>query len=89
MKQIDLNSRKNPQELEILKKVEPVVNSMGYDLRDLEVLGSARSPIVRVTLDKKILKMRLLALKTARKFISFWGLCLMSGILFLETTPWK
>ena len=51
--ELDLNSRKTPQEKEILLKVEPVVNSMGYDLRDLEILGSGRSPLVRVTLDRK------------------------------------
>src|SRR5436305_869460 len=43
---------KNPIEKELIAKVEPILASMGYALRDLEVLGaSGRSAVIRVTLD--------------------------------------
>jgi ribosome maturation factor RimP len=35
----------------LIEKITPVVGQLGYALRDVEVMGSARAPTVRVTLD--------------------------------------
>ncbi len=42
---------KSQLELELIAKVEPVVTSLNYLLRDLEVLGKS-SPTIRITIDK-------------------------------------
>jgi len=42
---------KSDIEKDLLSKVEPVVVSMGYQLRDIEVLGGASAPTIRVTLE--------------------------------------
>ena len=38
-------------EQELLAKVEPVVEGLGYSLRDLEVVGSGGARVVRVSID--------------------------------------
>jgi len=43
---------KTPKELELIGKVEPVLEGMGFQLWDLEVIGSERNPIVRISLEK-------------------------------------
>ncbi len=43
---------KSRAEFELISKVEPIVESLGYSLRDVEILGSAVSPLIRVALDK-------------------------------------
>lgn len=44
---------RSEQERDLFEKVSKIVKAEGLGLRDLEVLGSARSPLVRVTLDAK------------------------------------
>ena len=40
-------------ELSLIEKVEPVLDTLGFKLRDLEVLGQGNQAIVRITLDKE------------------------------------
>lgn len=42
---------KAEQELSLIEKVEPVIDTLGFRLRDLEILGIGAQTIIRVTLD--------------------------------------
>jgi ribosome maturation factor RimP len=49
---ISLSTFKSQIELDLISKVEPVIESLNYSLRDLEVVGKGR-PTIRIILDKK------------------------------------
>jgi len=47
---------KSELEVSLILKVEPVLESLNYELRDLEVLGIGAQTIIRITLDKEAVK---------------------------------
>ena len=47
----DISVIKTDIESDLIEKIEPVMVSMGYALRDIEVVGGAANPTIRVTLE--------------------------------------